>query len=376
MENYFDDIRPYNDDEINATMHRITANPLFKNVATYIYPDKSLEDVKTMFCGFNSIHDFQIHVMYDVIMRIMEKSIKDFSYSGMEHLNTQNRYLFISNHRDIALDATLLQYILNKEGHETSEISFGDNLMHGEIVVDLGKSNKMFKLVRGGSPREILNNSIKLSKYLRHCLYDKHQSAWIAQRNGRTKNGYDLTEKALVKMLNIGGNNDIISNISELNIVPMSVSYQYEPCDIQKARELYISISQKYVKKPGEDLESILSGILEPKGDVHYSFAAPITKDALMQYESLDKNGQLTAISDLLDKRICLGYKLWNTNYIAYDILNRTNKYSAHYSIRDREYFLGRMEQKISYIDIKDDKIKEIFLNIYAAPVMRLENQW
>lgn len=368
-ESLFDDIRPYNDGEINAAMHRIVSDPLFPNVAMYIYPDIPLSDIKEMFCSFNSVHDFQTHIMYDVVMKIIKSSVTGLSYSGIENLDCDKRYLFVSNHRDISLDATILQYILNKEGHETSEISFGSNLMQGNLVIELGRANKMFRLVRGGSPREILKNSKILSQYLRYSVVEKRQSSWIAQRNGRTKDGNDATEQGLIKMFNMSGKHDAITNLAELNIAPVTVSYQFEPCDIQKARELFISISQKYIKRNGEDLESILKGILEPKGGIHYSFAKPITMQDMLPFADLDKNALFASIATLLDSRIDAGYKLWNTNYIAYDLLHNGDRFSDHYSNQEKDYFIERMEQKLALCDCNDAKVKELFINIYAAPV-------
>lgn len=206
--------------------------------------------------------------------QVISRSITSFTYNGIEKFSSENKYLFISNHRDIMLDACLLQYVLYKNGHETSEITFGANLMQGQLVTDIGKSNKMFKVERpGNNPREFYAASFHLSEYIRYVLTRKRESVWIAQRNGRTKDGIDRTDQGLIKMLGMSYHSDKIDALAELNIVPVAISYEWESCDILKAMELYASKNTKYIKKQVRILQVSLPVLCSKKAGFILSFA-------------------------------------------------------------------------------------------------------
>ena len=195
MNNTFDDIRPYCDNEIHDAMQRIVQNPLFPKLASFTFPDKTVEDVSELVSSVDNIRDFQLKIMYQANNRIIEESISSFEYSGIENVDPTMQYLFVSNHRDIVLDASLLQAVLIDNDIDTTEITFGANLMQGDLIVDIGKSNKMFRVERpGGSIREFYKASKHLSDYIRTTSSDKKQAVWIAQRNGRTKDGIDRTD--------------------------------------------------------------------------------------------------------------------------------------------------------------------------------------
>jgi len=201
MNNQFDDIRPYRDSEIPAAMQRIADCEAFPLLASYVFPDKELGEVRSMVLGCKNISEFQSRIMYHVNKQIIARSISRFSYSGVEQVDKDTAYLYVANHRDIMLDASLLQNILLDNGCDTTHITFGANLMTHPTVVDVGKSNKMFRVERGGSMRDFYMSSRHLSDYIRHVITDQHQSVWIAQRNGRTKDGNDATDQGIIKML-------------------------------------------------------------------------------------------------------------------------------------------------------------------------------
>lgn len=365
----FEDLRPYNDHEIKAAMLRISEHPYFDIICKYLFPDKDVLEIARRFREIDSIKSFQTQVMERAIKVILERSSNSFTYDGTEHLSQEGSYLFVSNHRDILLDSALLQLALYYSGLNTTEISFGSNLMTDPFIVDLGKSNRMYKVARGGSPRELYLNSVRLSRYIRHTITQKRDSIWIAQRNGRTKNGADLTDQGLIKMFSLSGGEDPVSSFSELNIVPVSISYQYETCDDLKTREIYISSSREYVKAPGEDLNSILQGVSEYKGDVHVELGKPIDTEDLLQLGTSEKNEFIAALTRLLTQRINQGYKLFDNNYIAYDLLTTSNKHSDKYSDEQKKAFIEMMEKKISSIDGDQEKLRSIYLGIYANPV-------
>ncbi|MBR1394484.1 MAG: 1-acyl-sn-glycerol-3-phosphate acyltransferase [Prevotella sp.] len=365
----FDDIRPYYDEEIPAAMQRIVDSNFFGLLCTYVYPGHNPADVRKMMLSFRTIRDFQLEVMRCVNEQVITRSTTEFTYDGVEQLDPQKKYLFVSNHRDIMLDACLLQYILYKNGHETSEITFGANLMSSPLVIDIGKCNKMFRVERGGTMRDFYLSSKHLSDYIRYVLTQKNQSLWIAQRNGRTKDGLDQTDQGLVKMFCMSEPEDKIKALAELNIVPVSVSYEWESCDVLKALELYESRFSRYVKKPGEDLNSILTGIAQPKGRVHFSVCQQLTENDLRPFDELTTGDYHRAVAHLIDQRINTAYRLRPNNYIAHDLRYGQQHYSEYYTAEERDAFLAHM-QKLQEFDIAEpDVLRDIFLGIYSNPV-------
>ena len=369
----FEDIRPYTDEEIPAATNRIAGSTSFPLLASYVFPDRNIDDVRREVRSYKTIHDFQMGMMYWANRKIIKDSTASFACGGMENIGalTQNAHLYVSNHRDIMLDAALFQNVLVDNGHDTTEITFGANLMQGQIVIDIGKSNKMFKVARpGGSVREFYRSSLLLSEYMRHVITEKQHSVWIAQRNGRTKDGKDRTDQGIIKMLCMSHSDDKVMAIADLNIVPVSVSYEWEPCDILKTVELYERQFGPYIKKPGEDLNSILTGITQYKGNVHFEVCKPLSLDELNEFSDLTSVEFHKAVANLLDQRICSSYHLYPNNYIAHDILYGNRKYSAMYSSEERDAFVHRMNKLQKYEDECDmDKLYEIFLGIYANPV-------
>ena len=376
----FSEIRPYTDNEIPAAMDRIAGSTSFPLVASYVFPDRSIDDVRREVRSYKTIHDFQMGIMYWANRKIIQDSTASFTCGGIENISsstlnpnpsTLNAHLYVSNHRDIMLDAALFQNVLVDNGADTTEITFGANLMQGQIVIDIGKSNKMFKVARpGGSVREFYKSSLLLSEYMRHVITEKHHSVWIAQRNGRTKDGKDRTDQGIIKMLCMSHSDDKVMAIADLNIVPVSVSYEWESCDILKTVELYERQFGPYIKKPGEDLNSILTGITQYKGNVHFEVCKPLALDELNEFSDLTSVEFHKAVANLLDQRICSSYHLYPNNYIAHDILYGNRKYSAMYSFKEKDAFMHRMNKLQKYEEECDmDKLYEIFLGIYANPV-------
>lgn len=375
----FDDIRPFYDEEIPEAMERIAQSEHFPLLAQYVYPGQDIEKVRQLMRQFTTIRDFQLEVMRCVNEQVITRSTTSFTFEGIDALDPAKRYLFVSNHRDIMLDACFLQYVLYQSGHETSEITFGANLMSTQLVIDIGKANKMFRVERGGSPREFYHSSLHLSEYIRYCITEKHQSVWIAQRNGRTKDGIDQTDQGIIKMFGMSRPKEPVEALAELNIVPVSISYEWESCDLLKARELYLSRDTKYIKQPGEDLNSIITGIMQPKGSVHITFCPVITAAELSQLfkEELSSNTGAgcgsdfnRAVARLIDQRIIGAYQLTPNNYIAYDLLEGSNTFADRYSEEQLQAFLQHME-KLNTLGISDtDTLRHIFLGIYANPII------
>ena len=366
----FDDIRPYNDSEVHPALERIVANPNFSGVSQYIFPGQDENLFKTLLLSCYTKDDFQEKVMSQIVDRVLKGTAKEVTFKGLEHFKGGKRHLIVSNHRDIVLDPAIIQLILYKHGVATTEIAVGDNLITSSFIEDITRSNKMIKVIRSSNPREVYTTSKVLSEYIRHNVANQISSVWIAQRNGRTKDGLDVTEQGLLKMFDMSGSGDFIKDFTELSILPTSISYEYEPCDIYKAIELYVSRRQKYVKAEGEDLKSILTGIMQFKGNIHISFNEPVTAQEIESASVLDKNERFKALGLSIDRKIISAYKLWKNNYIAYDILNSSNEYASMYSVEEKEAFRTYMENKLVDADADKAELEHIFLSIYANPVV------
>jgi hypothetical protein len=366
----FDDLRPYYDEEIAPAMQRIAGHEYFSLLAGYVFPGRDVEEVRRMVKQIASIDGFQLQVMRAVNEEVVRRSIHRFSFEGLDRLDRRRRYLFISNHRDIMLDATLFQYALYLTGHRSSEITFGSNLMSSQLAIDIGKSNKMFKVIRGGNIKDFYLNLLHLSNYIRHTLCEKRESVWIAQRNGRTKDGRDATDPALVKMFCMSAPDDNpVRALAELHIVPVAVSYQWETCDVLKAVELYRSRTEKYVKQPGEDMNSILTGILQPKGDVHIAAGTLLTEDLLASFDGASNSRFGKQVAAWISNQIVANYRLTCNNYIAHDLRSGGNRYAAHYTQAEKDDFVAHCSA-LEAVPVADPSaLRDIFLGIYAHPV-------
>jgi hypothetical protein len=370
MDISFEKLRPYRDEEIAPAMRRIMESPYFPALAAYVYPDRSIEEVRRLLESFSTIDDFQLQTMKTLQERIISLSITNFSHAGIDKLDPNERYLFISNHRDIVLDSSLLQYALHVSGHRTTEITFGNNLMSFPLVVDIGRSNKMFKLIRGGTLRESYGNAFNLSRYIRYTLDEKRESVWIAQRKGRAKTGVDATDQGIIKMFYLHAPRDPVATLASMRIVPVSVSYTWEPCDILKALECCRARHmERYIKRPGEDLQSILTGITSPKGEVHFHVGSPITAEELSPFAHHVGCKFNRRVATLIDRHILGNYRLTCNNFIAHDLRSRSTRFSSRYSSREREYFVHYL-RGIQGIHFPDKPIfNRFFLGIYANPI-------
>jgi hypothetical protein len=369
MVNYFDfeAIRPYNQDEFLAAWSRIKDNDTFHKALSFLFDKDERIELVTDFPYFKSTRDFQLKIMHRAIRNIISKSSLGLTYSGFENIQQNQNYTYISNHRDIFLDSGILQILLVENGHDTSEITFGNNLMINQFIIDIGKVNKMFTVHRNGNRRELYDNSIRLSNYMRHAITEKKQSTWIAQRNGRTKNGHDETQIGLLKMLFASKPNDFESSFREMNIVPVSISYEFEPCDIIKVQELYASQNATYTKAPNEDLKSILAGVIEPKGKINLSIGQPVN----IALSEISKSSDcFKALAHYLDSEIYSHFKIFPTHKIAFDILHPNSTKQLVYTKAEKEFFIDYMEQKLNYLQGDKAVLKKMFLEIYSSPVV------
>ncbi|MBR7182508.1 MAG: 1-acyl-sn-glycerol-3-phosphate acyltransferase [Alistipes sp.] len=374
-QSFFDDIRAYHDEEIPAVVERIAADPLLIPAAQFVFPNLDIEQVRTLIRSCSTSDDIQRKIMYPAIGGIIHQTMRRFTSSGSDRVPATNGWLFVSNHRDITLDAMLMQYALFENGLPTTDISLGDNLLHTPLVFELCKANYMIKVIRKDdvTMREFLENSRHLSEYIRYRIKDNGRSVWIAQRNGRTKDGIDITEPGILKMFSMSGSEDFVESFSQLHLAPVAISYQYEPCDVLKAVELCRRQSgAPYHKAENEDFLSILTGIKAYKGDANLTFCEPITTAEIEQVAQLPRAEQCKALAEIMDRRIISEYKLYDTNYLAYDILHNTRRFEKYYSAAAEQKFslhLVRSNAQFELMGVDKDAAREILLGIYANPV-------
>ncbi|HLC82965.1 MAG TPA: 1-acyl-sn-glycerol-3-phosphate acyltransferase [Bacteroidia bacterium] len=366
----FDDIRPYYDNEARGVMRRLQHDPLFMKLVNHLWPTMTQEEAFAKADKVTSNMAFQLEFMHQAIRVIVSRSSTGLTCSGFENVDPKQSYLYIANHRDILLDSAILQILLVEHGFETSEITFGNNLMQGDFITDFGKLNRMFTVLREGNSRELYEISQKLSAYIRHTITQKNVSVWIAQRNGRTKDGNDMTQTGLIKMLNMSGGKNFTESMRNLKIVPLSISYEYEPCDDLKVQEQYLSsLHSKYVKAPGEDLNSILTGIMQPKGRIHMAVGKLIDNE-LADIEKIgNENEKIKALVNIIDEQLYSNYKLWPVNYIAHDIANESSEFSSYYSEKEKEDFINYIKQKIKKLTGDEQSLFNLFITMYSNPV-------
>ena len=372
----FEAICPYSDEEAAKALAEISRHPAVPVISKALFPEEKASFLADALRSINSIDEFQTIIMSKAVDWCLDHTVHNFSYDGVENLKAiDGKFLMMSNHRDIILDPAITQYVLLKNGIPMSEICVGDNLLSEKIVEKLLRSNRMIKVIRGISARELYLSSQLLSKYIRQTITSGKSSVWIAQRQGRTKDGVDITEQGLLKMFDMSGTGTFQEKFEELNIVPLSISYEYEPCDFRKAREMLISRTQKYVKGPTEDMHSIMTGIRQQKGNVHLNIGAPLTPEEIEAASYCDKNDRYQSIRHAVDIRVVEGYHLWKTNYIAYDLVEGTTKYSDFYSPEDVEAFKAYTAHKLRRTErgLDREALKDIFLRIYANPVITKE---
>jgi 1-acyl-sn-glycerol-3-phosphate acyltransferase len=366
----FDAIRPYYDAEVNKALQSAINHPIMKAMMHFTFPNEAEEVWKNQLRKTHSITDFQCNFVYETIQKVLEKSSDGLTTSGFEKLEKNTAYLFISNHRDIILDTSLLNIALFDHELVMTASAIGDNLVKKDFLKSLSRLNRNFIVQRGLSPRELLQSSQLMSEYIEQLILHENRSVWIAQREGRTKDGNDATHSGVLKMLAMAaGDKNVMDYCKELKIVPISISYEYDPTDALKMPQLLAEANQEiYVKEANEDFQNILSGIMGQKKRIHIHIGDILNSELdSIKVEFSNLNKQIQALTQVIDDAILQSYKLWPTNFIAYDILNKTSQFSAHYTDNEKSLFERRLEMKI---DSKNSQMLESFLSMYANPVV------
>lgn len=370
----FDEIRPYTPEELPQVFEELIADPDFQAVIKQVIPDVPFEILAAQLRQCKTSLDVQKKFCYGLLQNLLKKKSDGFDFECTNLSDKNKSYTFISNHRDIVLDSGFLSVGLLEQGFPTTvEIAIGDNLLIHPWIKKLVRVNKSFIVQRALSMRQMLESSARMSRYMHFAIREKKENLWIAQREGRAKDSNDHTQDSVLKMLAMGGEGHIIDRLKELNIVPLSLSYEYDPCDFLKAKEMQQKRDVEGFKKSKEDdLINMQTGIFGYKGRIHFQ-AAPCINDELEALRELPKTTIFSKVSEIIDKHIHKNYRLYPGNYIACDLLSSTQEYAGNYTEEDVARFNGYLQQKLSLIDLpnKDEAfLRQCLLTMYANPAI------
>ncbi len=381
----FDEIRPYEAAEMRQAFEELLADRQFSTIIKGFVPwlPKSLRNalLKTAFIGVKTPLDFQLRFMKPIVKYIMRKHTDGVTFDDQALLATgsayEQRYTFVSNHRDIVLDSAFLDVLLVKAHYPTTvEIGIGDNLLIYPWIKRLVRMNKAFTVRRGLTAHEMIRSSQLMSRYIHYAVTEKRENIWIAQREGRAKDSSDHTQDAVLKMLAMGAkvdaNSPLTAHLSPLNIVPLTISYEFDPCDYLKAQEFQQKRDNPSFKKSRQDdLDNMKTGIFGYKGRVHYHCGTPINQ-WLDELKDLPRNEFFATLSQRMDNEIHRGYRLYPCNYIALDLLTNTKGFVSHYTDADMqrfEHYLAGQMAKITLPNKDEAYLRERLLTMYANPV-------
>jgi 1-acyl-sn-glycerol-3-phosphate acyltransferase len=369
----YDHIRPYHDGEVNQALKAIGSHPMVKSMLKFIYPQASEEYIQEQLNNCNSIRDFQTSIITRGIQNVLMRSSHGLTTSGFDKLDKDTAYFYISNHRDILLDTCLINISLFYNDLIMTASAIGDNLVKKSFLMELARLNRNFLVQRGLGPREMLKSSKLMSEYMAEKVLVDNRSIWIAHREGRTKDGNDLTQQGVLKMIGLGkGEDSIFDYFKKIKIVPIAISYEFDPTDMCKMPELMANhYEEEYIKSNNEDFNSILKGLTGQKKRIHIC-AGKVLSIELDEIANSGEpaNKQFQQLASVIDDKIHQNYKLWPTNYIAYDMLYKTDKYNKQYSEKEKRQFERRVERRV---DVSDSVALQRFLSMYANPVFNKE---
>ena len=370
----FDEIRPYNDEELPQIFEELIADPAFQKAATDAIPNVPFELLAQKIRACKSKLDFQETFCYGILWKIAADHTDGLTLDHTALPDKSKAYTYVSNHRDIILDSGFLSILLIDQGMDTVEIAIGDNLLVYPWIKKLVRVNKSFIVQRALTMRQMLESSARMSRYMHYTINEKKQSIWIAQREGRAKDSNDRTQDSVLKMLAMGGEGDLIDRLMEMNIAPLAISYEYDPCDFLKAQEFQLKRDiEGYKKTTQDDLISMQTGLFGYKGKVHFQ-TAPCINDKLEQLDrSLPKQELFSGISACIDRRIHGNYRIYSGNYVAYDWLNNTSEFADHYTSEEKQRFVTYIEQQLGKIKIPnkdEDFLREKLLLMYSNPLV------
>jgi len=369
----FDDIRAFHDGEVPDTIAELLSDTYFRRAVEPFIKPFSWEQFSTAMSACKSINDFQRTIIHPVMHKLIERTTTGMNGYGWENLDEQNDHLFISNHRDIVLDAAFLNMLMFDKGKPTTEIAIGDNLLIYPWIEKLVRLNKSFIVKRGVNVRQMLEVSTHLSHYIHHTVCERHQPVWIAQREGRAKDSDDKTQVSLLKMLTLHDSTHPLETLKQLQIIPVSISYEYDPCDYLKAKEFQLKRDNPAHKKSNsDDIENMITGIMGFKGNVHFRFGHCINPLLNTLPANTPRNEMLEKVATIIDREIYHNYSFFPFNYVAYDMMTGTGRFSSEYTAEDKRKFEEYLHTQINKIEIprKDDAfLREKMIEMYGNTV-------
>lgn len=374
MSQDFEDIRPFHDEEVPGIIRQLLQEERFIKAVKYVLPEIDIEDLSNKLKLYNSKDEFQAKVSAPMVWKMVNHSSTGVDGGGFEALKEMESCTFVSNHRDIILDSAILSVLLLKYGLRGCEIAIGDNLLVFPWIENLVRLNKSFIVKRGVSVRQMFTASQKLSAYIHHAINDKKEMVWIAQREGRAKDSNDQTQESVIKMLSLGGQGNFLDNIKKLNIVPLSLSYEYDPCDYLKAKEFQQKRDDPEFKKAQEDdLRNMETGLFGQKGRIHFQVGLPINKGLHGLSIELNKSELLQEVVKAIDAEIHACYKMYSGNYVALDMMEGDNRFSSFYTADEKLVFENYLQGQLDKINIPnkdEDFLRLKILEMYGNPLI------
>ncbi|MCB0616303.1 MAG: 1-acyl-sn-glycerol-3-phosphate acyltransferase [Lewinellaceae bacterium] len=369
----FENLAPYQDKDVRLVLGELKKHQPFLNMLRFVDTEAPQDELVQLIDSITTIRDFQHRVVKPWLHHFFRQTVDELTSSGLDTLEPGQTHLFISNHRDIILDSAILNLSLDDHNLPTAEIAIGDNLLKSGMVRAITRLNKIFTVVRNAPPREMYRHSRRLSAYIRDRVTNNKSSIWLAQSEGRAKDGNDTTQQGLVKMLNLSNEGGFEEGFRALRIRPMSLSYEYDPCDRFKLRELLAKAEgRKYEKKENEDYLNIEAGIIEYKGRVHLSVQPELQEEIGRLASHGNINEKATELAAMIDRSIYRSYRLFENNYAAHDLLHETDQWKKHYGQEKKEEFLAYVDKLCKGYP---PKAREILLRKYAYPLINSEKQ-
>ncbi len=372
----FSDIAPYDDAQFHEKMTQLVKEPGFLHAVNYTMPPQDVPALIEELLKIRTKHDFQTQVMFPFLEMLAKTTTSGITLGGVKYLNPSLSYTYITNHRDIVLDASFLNLAFLRRGFPTSEVAIGNNLLIYDWITDLVRLNKSFIVKRNTGLREGLEAAKKLSAYIHYCILEKHESVWIAQREGRAKDSSDHTQESLVKMLSIGGQGSFMDKVKEINIMPVCISYEFDPNDYLKAREFLLKRRDPDFKKSQrDDLFSMETGLLQFKGRVHFQLTPRINSKLDQIGDFSDKNKAAKHVGCLIDQAIHRSYEIFEINYVAFDLLHDTNRFVRKFTEEQKEEIIAYFNKQLDKVDLQDitpeerEYMWQRMLTMYANPL-------
>lgn len=372
----FSDIAPHDDSVFRTILDKLIQDPGFLHAISYVMPKEDIPALIDELKTTDNRRDFQHRIMFPFLEMLGKTTTSGITLGGAKYFNPALNYTFITNHRDIVLDASFLNLTFLRRGWPTSEVAIGNNLLVFDWISDLVRLNNSFIVKRNTGLREGLEAAKKLSAYIHYAIIEKHESVWIAQREGRAKDSSDHTQEALVKMLSMAGEGTFMTKIKEINLMPVSISYEYDPNDFLKVKEFLLRRrNPDFKKSQKDDLFSMEIGLLKFKGKVHFQLTPRINVRIDEIGEFKDSNKAAKYVCALIDSAIHRGYQIFPINYVAYDTLHSTERFAHKYTEEEKKQYLSYFDNQLTKIDVDDiteeehSFMREMILIMYANPL-------